>query len=338
MYRFLLTPRWWGINIFAVLAIPVCLLMGSWQLSRFDARVDRHQEQQQQADKSAHARAEPLADLLPVTEATVGRTAEATGRYDTGHPLLVPDRTVKEKKGFYVLSLLRVDRAGSGDGTKATDGAKAAGDADGKQAKALPVVRGWLPGSADPARVPPPPKGEVTVKGVLQASESQNDAVSGASGGLPKGQLGFISAAALVNVVPYGVENAWVTQQHPEKPLRPVPPVAPDNTGLDMKAFQNLGYTAQWFVFAGFVLFMWFRFFRRESEIARDTALGLIPAGPEGPTGPGDPADPEDPAGPGSSAGPEDPASPEDPTASPEQPQEPERPQEDDATRSRSPA
>ncbi|GAA2605182.1 SURF1 family protein [Streptomyces axinellae] len=264
MYRFLLTPRWWGINVFAVLAIPVCLLMGSWQLSRFDARVESHQQHKEQTSAGADARASPLAELLPLTEDTVGRTAKVTGRFDTAHPLLVPGRTVKDEKGFYVLSLLRPD-------------ADAPGGKQGKSAKALPVVRGWLPGSADPAKVPPAPKGEIDVTGVLQASEAQNDAAEGATGGLPDGQLGFISAAALVNVVPYGVQDAWLTEQHTDKPLRPVPPVAPAGTGLDMKAFQNLGYTAQWFVFAGFVVFMWFRFFRREAEIARDTALGLLP-------------------------------------------------------------
>jgi DNA-binding transcriptional regulator of glucitol operon len=35
VYRFLLTPRWWGINVFVLLAIPFCIFMGSWQLSRF---------------------------------------------------------------------------------------------------------------------------------------------------------------------------------------------------------------------------------------------------------------------------------------------------------------
>ncbi|MET9860649.1 SURF1 family protein [Streptomyces smyrnaeus] len=293
MYRFLVTPRWWAINIFAVLAIPVCVLMGSWQLSRFDDRVDRHQEQQEQSTAQSHAEARPLRKLLPLTQETVGRTAEVTGRFDTAHPLLVPDRTVEDERGFYVLSLLRTDA------TDGTDGGKA-----------VPVVRGWLPGKADPDRVPAPPKGEVTVTGVLQASESHTDAGSGATGGLPDGQLGFISAAALVNVVPYGVEDAWLTEQRTQAPLRPVPPVAPDNTGLDMKAFQNLGYTAQWFVFAGFVVFMWFRFFRREAELAKDAALGLIP----------DEQPESRPDGPEAGAGPPGPSS------------------EDAATRSRSPA
>ncbi|MYR62567.1 SURF1 family protein, partial [Streptomyces sp. SID625] len=56
MYRFLLTPRWWGINVFVLLAIPFCVFMGSWQLSRFDARVDDHRNLSEQ---TASARTEP---------------------------------------------------------------------------------------------------------------------------------------------------------------------------------------------------------------------------------------------------------------------------------------
>jgi hypothetical protein len=56
-----------------------------------------------------------------------------------------------------------------------------------------------------------------------------------------------------------------------------VPASAPANTGLDLKAFQNLGYTGEWFVFSGFVVFMWFRLLRREVEFARDAELGLVP-------------------------------------------------------------
>ncbi|RAJ61805.1 cytochrome oxidase assembly protein ShyY1 [Streptomyces sp. Amel2xB2] len=278
MYRFLLTPRWWGVNLFSVLAIPVCLFMGTWQLSRFEARVESHEEQQRTVSSAAHAAPQPLSRLLPVDERTSGRTAEVSGRYDTARPLLVPDRKLEGERGFYVLSLLRVSPAEPGG-----------------HAKALPVVRGWLPGEADPSRVPAPPRGEVRVTGALQASESEGGAGEGtaAGGGLPKGQLGMISAASLVNVVPYDVQDAWITVQHTpaSSKLKPVPPVRPDNTGLDMKAFQNLGYTAEWFVFAGFVVFMWFRLFRRDAELAKDAALGIIPGRPE--SGPGPDSDPE---------------------------------------------
>ncbi|WP_413102031.1 SURF1 family protein [Streptomyces sp. Inha503] len=285
MYRFLLTPRWWVINVFTLLAIPVCLFMGSWQLSRFETRVNTHNQQQDEASAERKAAARPLGDLLPVTAKTSGERATATGRYDTAHQLLVPDRRLDGRDGFYVLTLLRVDEGK--DGGK--DGARGeGGDAAEDGAKALPVVRGWLPGDADDpavtAKVPAPPSGEVTVTGALQASEHQGGDGVSASGGLPRGQLGMISAASLVNLVPYQVYDAWVTSAEAPGVLKPVPPTAAEGTGLDIKAFQNLGYTGEWFVFAGFVVFMWFRLFRREAETARDLALGITPPEPTAPT------------------------------------------------------
>ncbi len=269
VYRFLLTPRWWGINVFAVLAIPFCIFMGSWQLSRFEDRVDTHHQQEDRSADAKAAAARPLDNLLPVDKVTSGRQASARGRYDTGHQLLVPDRTLERQgdrsrqQGFYVLTMLRTDSG-----------------------KALPVVRGWLPGDAntkaDAAKVPAPPKGEVTVTGALQASENQGTDGVQADGGLPRGQLGMISAASLVNIVPYEVYDAWITLADAQAPLRAVPPAAAEGSGLDLKAFQNLGYTGEWFVFAGFVVFMWFRLFRREAETAKDAALGILPEGDAG--------------------------------------------------------
>ncbi|MEU1800282.1 SURF1 family protein [Streptomyces sp. NPDC019937] len=272
MHRFLLTPRWWVINVFTVVAIPFCLFMGSWQLSRFETRIDTHKQQQDDASVAEKAAAKPLRDLLPVTTETSGRRATASGRYDTEHQLLVPDRRLGDRTGFYVLTLLR------------TDGGKA-----------LPVVRGWLPGDAsskaDTAKVPAPPSGRVTVTGALQATEHEGSGGVTASGALPRGQLGMISDASLVNLVPYTVYDAWITSSQAPGALRPVPPVVAEGTGLDLKAFQNLGYTGEWFVFAGFVVFMWFRLYRREVEAARDLALGITPDEPAAPA-PGPRPDP----------------------------------------------
>ncbi|WP_405586566.1 SURF1 family protein [Streptomyces sp. NBC_01092] len=252
MYRFLLTPRWWGINVFVLLAIPFCVFMGSWQLSRFEARVQDHRNAGEQAAENKREAARPLAELLPVDKATSGRQATATGRY--AKQLLVPDRKLDGKQGTYVLTLLRT--------------------ADGR---ALPVVRGWLPGRADPADAPAAPTGEVTVTGALQASEVPGENGVPGQGGLPVGQTGAISAASLVNLVPYDVYDGWITLAKADSGMRPVPAAAADDTGLDLKAFQNLGYTGEWFVFAGFVVFMWFRLLRREVEFIRDAELGLTP-------------------------------------------------------------
>ncbi|MGW0766224.1 SURF1 family protein [Streptomyces sp. NPDC002676] len=252
MYRFLLTPRWWGINVFVLLAIPFCIFMGSWQLSRFESRMQDHRTATERVDSGRHEAARPLAGLLPVDKSTSGRRATASGRY--GKQLLVPDRQLDGKRGFYVLTLLCTDSG-----------------------KALPVVRGWLPGTADPAKAPAAPAGEVTVTGALQASETPGDNGVSSRGGLPAGQTAAISSASLVNLVPYRLYDAWVTLDKADAGMKAVPATAPNDTGLDLKAFQNLGYTGEWFVFAGFVVFMWFRLLRREVEFVRDAALGLVP-------------------------------------------------------------
>ncbi|MGX1512305.1 cytochrome oxidase assembly protein ShyY1 [Streptomyces collinus] len=251
VYRFLLTPRWWGINVFVVLAIPFCIFMGSWQLGRFEDRVQDHETTSTQHESTRREAARPLTELLPVDKATVGEQTTVTGRYDD--QLLVPERKLDDREGFYVLTLLR------------TDGGEA-----------VPVVRGWLPGEPDPAKAPAPPTGEVTVTGALQAAESPGaNGVSGRSG-WPAGQTGAISAATLLNLVPYDVYDAWVTLNEGDSGMRAVPVSEPQNTGLDLKAFQNLGYTGEWFAFVGFVVFMWFRLLRREVELARDAELGLV--------------------------------------------------------------
>ncbi|MFI2004332.1 SURF1 family protein [Streptomyces jumonjinensis] len=248
MYRFLLTPRWWGINLFVVLAIPFCVFMGSWQLGRFEARVDSHQEAEREPSPDER-KAVPLDELLPVDTKTSGRHATATGVY--GEQFIVPGRELDGKRGDYVLTLLK------------TDGGRT-----------LPVVRGWV---AEGGRVPAAPAGEVSVTGALQASENAGTDGVHTAGGLPSGQLGMISAASLVNLVPDDVYDAWITLVEADHGLAAVPAASVEGSGLDLKAFQNLGYTGEWFVFAAFVLFMWFRLMRREVEAIRDRELGLEP-------------------------------------------------------------
>ncbi|MFF7635600.1 SURF1 family protein [Kitasatospora sp. NPDC008050] len=260
MYRFLLTARWLGSTVLAVAAIAVCLWLGSWQLSRFEGRVSSQHAPSATARPAApQPVASPLNSVLSgpdaqVSTGTVGHPVSASGQYDSAHQLLVPNRTVDNRQGYYVLTPLRTATG-----------------------RAVAVVRGWLPGSPGGGAVPAAPTGEVTVTGRLQASESA-DTSGAANGGLPVGQLGMISPATLVNLLPYSFYDGWVAADDVQGGLTAVPTTQPSGGGgLDARAFQNLGYTLQWFVFAGFVGFMWFRLARRQAEAVQDRALGLEP-------------------------------------------------------------
>ncbi|WP_371498062.1 SURF1 family protein [Kitasatospora sp. NBC_00374] len=256
MYRFLLTPRWLGGTAVGLVAIVVCLLLGSWQLGRFEDRVGTQRDLADAA--AATGPAVPLGTVLDGEQArvstdTVGRAVTVTGDYDAARQLLVPNRTVDGRQGYYVLTPLRTP-----------DG------------RAVAVVRGWAAG--EPGAAPQVPGGAVSVTGRLQAPETSGSG-GAVAGGLPAGQLGTISPATLVNALPYPVYDGWVAADEAPAGLTAVPTVRPQGgDGLSLRAFQNLGYTLEWFVFAGFVVFMWYRLVRREAEAVQDRALGLDPA------------------------------------------------------------
>ncbi|RAG83007.1 SURF1 family protein [Streptacidiphilus pinicola] len=262
MYRTLLTPRWLALHLLALVAVPVCIILGLWQLSRFE--LHSHAQKQQAAHASTDAAPTSLAQLLGGADKDGvnnddGRRVSFSGSYDAKHQLLVPQRTLNGRTGSLVVTPLRLD----GSGTY------------------LAVVRGWLPGA--PATVPAPPGGDVAVTARLRAAETPDTPGAISSGTLPSGQLGMISPVTLVNALPYSVWNGYASLDPGTlgtSGLTPVPYTAASAAdssggGMSLQAIQNLGYVGQWFVFAGFVVFMWFRFVRREVETQRDRELGL---------------------------------------------------------------
>jgi cytochrome oxidase assembly protein ShyY1 len=264
VYRFLLKPGWLALTLLMVAAVPACVFMGLWQLGRFEDRVEQHNA----TEDRPHEAAEPLRRVLGegsrergVTGDDINRPVTVTGRWDVERQLLVPGRTLDGRDGYWVLTPVRPSGGG----------------------EAVPVVRGWKAGKppersagrAAAAQLPEPARGVVTVRGYLRAPESEETPGAHPGTGLPEGQVGMVSGATLINVLPYPVRDAWVAQREAPAGLMALPPQQAEGSGLSARAFQNLGYTGEWFVFAGFAVFMWFRFVRREAEVRRDQAMGL---------------------------------------------------------------
>ncbi|OIV36068.1 hypothetical protein BIV57_18275 [Mangrovactinospora gilvigrisea] len=255
MYRFLLKPQWVALTLLVVLVVPACVGLGFWQLSRYEGRVAQGKHEKKQLESGT---AVPVRSLLSgdgeLTSAGQNRLVTVSGSYDAGHQLLVPDRQVNGRTGYYVLTMVR-----------GVDGSS----------RAVPVVRGW---TAAKDRVPAAPAGRVTVTGTLRAPESADTVGSGANAALPSGQIGMIAGSTLVNALPYSVDDAYVAASGASVPagLTAVPIADDSSTGsFTAREAQNLGYTGEWFVFAGFAVFMWFRFVRGQAESERDRLLGI---------------------------------------------------------------
>jgi cytochrome oxidase assembly protein ShyY1 len=233
-------PRWLALLVVVLAAATGMSLLGQWQLDRARER-GRIAEAQREARQ---ARPVPLAEMLtarqPFPVKALGRRVVAQGAWDAGAQLLVAGRTLDGRSGLWVLTPLRL--------------------ADGS---AVPVVRGWVAAASDLAAAPPAAGVPVGVTGVLQPSEPPLDLAPGESSGLPAGQVARVDVTDLVNRWPYPLLTGFlVLQSEQPAPSGPVPApvtVQPPKAGL---ALRNLSYAVQWWLFAGFGLFLWWRLVR----------------------------------------------------------------------------
>jgi cytochrome oxidase assembly protein ShyY1 len=172
----------------------------------------------------------------------------ARGSYDGARQLLVAARRQNGATGWWVMTPLRL--------------------ADGS---AVAVVRGWVARADDAAAAPGAlPAGPVVVTGLLRPTEPPEDRPPGATSGLPAGQIDRVDGTQLVRLWPWPLLTGYVvlTDQRPASGRAPaaVPPFPEGSGGL---ALQNVSYALQWFIFAGFGLFLWWRLVREDARSLR---------------------------------------------------------------------
>jgi cytochrome oxidase assembly protein ShyY1 len=131
----------------------------------------------------------------------------------------------------------------------------------------VPVVRGWV---ADRAAVPAPPRGAVTVVGVVQRSETEADATTLVPA---EGEVGYVATVTLLAATEYDPDELYdgflvLRASRPADPDAPalVATDRPDDGSGQVGRWRNLAYAVQWWIFAAAAVFFWAVVLRRAAQ------------------------------------------------------------------------
>lgn len=228
------TPRWVGLTAVALVAIVGFGFLSHWQWER----ALRDEASSAQAADPAPVPLATIVGTAPLPAAAYGRQVTVAGTYDASAQRVL-DRGAEQ----WVVTPLR-----PGDG-----------------GPVVAVARGQV----DSGPAPPPPGGTVTVTGRIEPYDGDPGAQPG-DAQLPPGQLPRLTASAIAPLVAGPVAGGWValTESTPAEGLPAVTgPSAPEGAGG--LHWQNASYAAQWVLFAGFAVFLWWRWFRDDLAEAR---------------------------------------------------------------------
>lgn len=244
----LLAPRLLPLHLLGLVATTVFVLLGNWQ---FESR---------QAERAASVR--DLSDLPPVPldgvlgaddpfpSAAVGRPVELSGTWVPEATFLTPGREHGGEDGYWVLTPIAVCEEPDACAT----------------ASALLVVRGW---TADPAQAPEAPEGPVELTGWLQPPEG-----TGVRDEDPTDDvLPEIRIADAIQRADRDLYGAYLIADQADPPaattgLEPVTPASLPEPASGV-GLRNLLYGVQWWVFAAFAVYVWWRWARDEVERGR---------------------------------------------------------------------
>lgn len=245
--------RLWGAHLLALVCVSVATGMGLWQYDAWQERRAAERVDLTEADPV------PVTDVLgpddPFPTAGLGRPVAVRGVFLDEGSVLISGREGEGgsagEDGFWLVTPLTVGGAGS---------------------PAVPVVRGWVPAGSTLAEQPAPPTGEVDVVGWLQPPESaggpERDGDGDSDGDTADGVVSALRVADLVQLLPADQDlyGAYVIAQQTlpsdaaagidAATLDQLPP-ASRFTGL-----RNILYAIEWWVFAAFAAFLWWRYVR----------------------------------------------------------------------------
>lgn len=245
--------RLWGAHLLALVCVGFAAGMGVWQ---YDAFQERRAAEQRDLTEKAPV---PITDVLgpddPFPTAGLGRPVEVRGTFLAGGTVLVTDRDGADgEPGRWLVTPLSVGAA---------------------DRPAVPVVRGWVPADTTIDDVPSPPAGEVDLTGWLQPTE----AAEGGDTSPEEGVIAHLRVADLVQLLDgQDLYGAYVVAR---EPLPADAEAGVDAATLDQlpaagrfTGLRNILYAIEWWVFAAFAVFLWWRH-------VRDATAEPLDAGPD---------------------------------------------------------
>lgn len=249
----LLAPRLIPLHVLGLVVVSVFVYLGVWQ---FEARQAEREAAVRDLSELAPV---PLADALapddPFPSAAVGRPVEVTGSWLPDATFFVSDRELDGRDGSWVVTPVAV----CDDPTACSE------------SPALLVVRGWTDAPAD---APPAPKGQVDLTGWLQPPEG-----SGRPDPDPTDDtVPELRVADALQRVDQDLYGAYLVTDEatPADATRGLQPVTPDSLPEPESdsGLRNLLYGVQWWVFALFALYVWWRWAKDELERAQALRAG----------------------------------------------------------------
>ena len=232
MLRIALRPRWIAALVLALTVAAGFALLSQWQLSRSVSTgtvVER-----------------PTETVLPLTEVAEpqkpvrtdadGQLVTTIGEYIDGDTIVLSDRINGGQAGYWVVAHLRTS-GGAG----------------------IAVALGWTAERDEAASVASSfDAGEATVTGRFVVDEAPQ------TSDFQNGALSTLSAAALVNLWPdadpAGIYNGYIVAGQPAEGLTKIDSPRPVST-VELN-WLNVFYAAEWVIFAGFAVFLWWRLVR----------------------------------------------------------------------------
>lgn len=221
-------PGLWP-TLATMILLPVFVSLGFWQLDRAQQKDRKHAEfVLRQAQPALDLNDHPGLLRQPRQEELIGRHARAAGQFDADTQVLLDNQVLRGEAGYFVFTPLRLATGGPW----------------------LLVNRGWIPLGQDRNQVPPltTPGGEIKIEGIMH-----NPPAAGLA-------LGATVTEKLTDTV-YRVQRIDLEQiagfaGHELSPL--VLQLAPGSAHGFIRAWRmpgsgsetNLGYAAQWFLFA----------------------------------------------------------------------------------------